>query len=293
MTSNQKYSEHYFSANDGVKLYARKYGWENTDPYPIVCLADISGNSKIYHTLAMFLSSKAGGARRVVTFDARGRGRSEKGLSSADYNLMTEASDVLSVVTAAGLQHINLIGTARGGLLAMVLAGQRPGILNRLILSEAAPRLEGQEVVRQKQLLINQKAVGSWSAAAQFLKDYMGPFFPALGEADWSQEAEARYTEQKGKIVPQFDPAILNSIKNINLDVRLGEMWSEFRGLCSIPTALIHAENSEMISNETLENMKAIKPDLVVIEAIGQGHSPLLHIDELPKSIASFLTNSS
>ncbi len=289
MNSNTRYDEFQFSSSDGLLLHARKYGWANDDPYPVICLPSLTGSSVEFDPLAQFLASADGGMRRVLAVSARGRGLSDRDHNKKNYNLMTEASDVLTCITAAGLQDVNVIGTAHGGLTALLLTAQRPGILKSVILNEAAPKIEGQELVRQKQFLIRQKKVGDRDGAIAFLKSFGEPFFPALTDQDWADEVDVRYREENGKLVPDFDPAILNSLKNINLDVPLGEMWPEFGGLKNIPTMAICGQHSDMISAETLKRMQDIKADLEITIAEGQGHSPHLHLGNLPSMISAFL----
>lgn len=289
MNTNDLHEDFTFSSTDGLLLHAVKSGWRNKDPHPVVCLPSLTGNAREFSKLAEFLVSEAGGNRRVLAISARGRGMSEKDRNPANYNIMTEAADVLTGITAAGLQDVNVIGTARGGLTALLITGQRPGILKSVILNEAAPKIEGQELVRQRQLLIHQKKVVSLESARTFLKNYREPFFPALSDDDWMNEAEIYFKSEKKKYVPNYDKAVLTGLNNMNMDVRLGEMWNEFSGLKNIASMVIRGQRSDMITDATIDRMLSIKPDLKIVSVEGQGHSPLLHTGELPAIISRFL----
>jgi len=224
-----------------------------------------------------------------MVFDYRGRGNSGHDSNSANYNLMTDTADTMAAITAAGLHGAHVIGTAYGGMVAMLLSAQRPGILKSVILNEAGSQIPGQELVRQKRMIERFGTETSEDAALGFLKSYMQCFFPAFSDKDWKDEIKARYRRENGHWIPDFDPQILRTLKGINLDVRVGEMWQEFAGLLNIPAMVICGEMSEMRDHPAMQHMKALKPDLVTRNAAGQGHAPRLHIGELPGHISSFL----
>ena len=192
MSSEHTYDDFWYSSVDGLLLNARKYGWQNDDQHAVICLPSLTGNASEFDQLAHYLASDVGGQRRVLALSARGRGKSEKDRNRKNYNMMTEVADVLACITASGLRDVNVIGTAHGGLTAMLITGQRPGILKSVILNESAPKIGGQELVRQKQFLIRQKSVANRDAAVDFLKSHYEPFFPLFTDEDWMSEVRSQ-----------------------------------------------------------------------------------------------------
>ncbi len=71
----------------------------------------------------------------VVTFDARGMGKSE--LRDEPYTLPDETADVAAVLDAAGLRRATVYGRSRGGSLAQEFALTFPGRVSHLIVSGA------------------------------------------------------------------------------------------------------------------------------------------------------------
>ena len=286
---NSEYEPFYCSANDGLRLFARKYGWHNDDPNPVVCLAGITRNSADYHELAMFLASEPGGNRRVFAIDYRGRGQSDYDKNGDNYNIATEAEDVIAMVTAAGIGHLNIIGTSRGGLIAMIMATTRPGIIKSVVLNDIGPVVDARGIIRVAKSLENFRRVSSWQQAEDNFYLYGKTHYPDLSEEEWRKEAHWVYRQEKKKIVPQYDPKILKALQSINLNQRIPDMWQEFAALSKFPMMVIRGSLSDMLSEETLEQMQAFNEDLNVVIAENQGHAPRLATPAIASQIAKFI----
>ena len=277
------------SARDGLRIAGRKYGWHNRDPYPVLCLAGITRNSSDFHDLALYLSSKKGGSRRVIAIDYRGRGHSDYDSNWENYNLSIEADDTLDILTALGLGHVNIIGSSRGGLIAMMLASMRPGILKSVILNDIGPVIDATGLVRIWRTYASKTLPSNMQEAAQLRERLGKATSPAFTKDDWLKEANRLYKLDKGKLSLQFDKKLLTSLRSINLDQRLPDMWPEFAALTKIPTIAIRAEHTDVLSEETFEAMKMLHPKMTSLIAKGQSHAPILSIGGLEKSVASFL----
>lgn len=277
------------SARDGLLLAGRKYGWHNRDLHPVVCLSGITRNASDFHDLAIFLASNAGGNRRVVALDYRGRGASEYDGNPDNYTLSIEAADTLDVLTALGLGKVNIIGSSRGGLIAMLLAAMRPGILKSVILNDIGPVMDATGLVRIWRTYGTGKAPSSIQDAAK-LREHIGKSTsPAFTSDDWIKEAHRLYREENGKLVLQFDKALLKSLRSINLDERLPDMWPEFAALTKVPVLAIRAENSDILSQGTFKAMQSLHPSMTVTIAEGQNHAPILSIGKLKLEVSTFL----
>ena len=170
MTGSDNWQQFVCSSSDGLKLAARKYGWHNQSPITVVCLAGLTRNSADFHELACFLSSEEGGAFWVFAIDYRGRGDSEYDRDWTNYDLLVEAADVVAMMDAAGLEHVHIIGTSRGGMIAMVLSATRPGMLKSVVLNDVGPVIDGAGLVRIKRSLENMRSPKNWPEAVEGLK---------------------------------------------------------------------------------------------------------------------------
>jgi pimeloyl-ACP methyl ester carboxylesterase len=56
----------------------------------------------------------------------------------------------------------------------------------------------------------------------------------------------------------------------------LPEAWDLFDACAGLPLALLHGENSDVLSRATADEMQARRPDLIRAELPGRGHVPFL-----------------
>ena len=102
----------HFTASDGARLAYRDEG----EGLPVLCLAGLTRSSTDFDFLASHLPDV-----RLIRADYRGRGGSEW-TGAATYTVPREAKDALELLDHLGLEQAAVIGTSRGGLIAMVLA---------------------------------------------------------------------------------------------------------------------------------------------------------------------------
>jgi len=287
MKSN--FQEFSYTSSDGLNLYGRKYGWNNADSTPLLCLSGLTRNSNDFDPLATFLASKDGGAKRVITLDYRGRGESDYDSDSANYSIFTETEDVINGLMAVGVPHVHLLGTSRGGLIAMVLAAARPGIMRSVILNDVGPEMGGPGLVRIKRSMSNIKQPDTLREAAERLEGAYKSYFPLLTKEEWLAEAKMTFQEKSGQLILRYDPKLLDTFRTINLDVPLPTMWPQFKGLSGIPTLLIHGKLSDFLTDEIVSKMEKAHPEMQVYSSPQEGHAPLLRDAPSQQAIASFL----
>ncbi len=293
MPSHDEYTEMEYMASDGLMLRGRRYGsrdWH--DHLPIVCLAGLTRNSADFHRLALALSSHPKQPRQILSLDYRGRGRSEFDRNRDNYNPLVETSDTIAGIEAAGFEDVAIIGTSRGGLIAMVLAATRPGIMKQLVLNDIGPEIDGVGWARIKTALERARQPSSWSEAVELLKEGLGRQFSSLTDQDWQDHAHATFNDVDGKPQRNFDPGLLASVKAQNMDDKLPTFWPQFDGLRHIPLLVIRGANSDLFSADTLVKMAERHPTMQSITVDGQGHAPLLHTGKLPEKIFRFLEST-
>lgn len=285
------YDDFWYSSTDGLKLHARVYG-KPSDRLPVVCLPGLTRNAADFHELALFLARHPEQPRQVVAFDYRGRGRSAYDPNWRNYDVLTETGDVLAGLTALDVAHGAFIGTSRGGLIVMVLAAMRPAALKAVVLNDIGPVADGAGLAQIRSYLERAPKPASMADAIAIQKTANGQSFPALADADWERLVRAIYREEKGRVVADFDPALLNTLKDIDLSKPLPTMWPQFTGLAQVPLLAIRGENSKLLSAETLLEMEARHPKMEAVTVKGQGHAPLLETGGLPDRIAAFLAKA-
>ena len=101
-----------FTAPDGARLY---YTDQGSRP-PVLALSGLSRNGTDFDYAAPHLADT-----RLIRLDYRGRGQSEW-TGAKTYTIPTEAGDALALLDHLGLERAAILGTSRGGLIAMTLA---------------------------------------------------------------------------------------------------------------------------------------------------------------------------
>lgn len=285
----------FFSAGDGLQLHAADYG--RHDPatrgrLPVVCLPGLTRNTRDFHDLALYLSRHPKAPRRVVSFDYRGRGLSAWDKDSERYTILVEAEDVLAGMAALGLEHAIFIGTSRGGLIMHVLAAMRPGAMAAGVLNDIGPAIEGAGLAQIKAYLSRAPKPKDWADAAEILAETHSKSFPVLSPGDWMDFARAIFVEKNGALVPDYDPALLDGLKGVDLNTPLPTLWPQFEGLGNMPLMALRGEHSTLLSPETLDEMKARVPSLQTVTIPGHGHAPILHLSGIPEMLAKFLAKA-
>jgi len=286
---SQSYENFFYSAADGLKLHARIYGKTHEGTLPVICLAGLTRNAADFHELAISLSTDPAHPRQIVAFDYRGRGRSAYDKNWKNYDPLVEAGDVLAGLVALDIGHGAFIGTSRGGLIIMILAAMRPGVLKAAILNDIGPVVQAEGLMQIRAYLERAPKPSSFEDAIAISKRVNGEAFSALSHADWERMIRAIYRDENGVPVPDFDPALLNTLAGIDLDKPLPELWPQFEGLADIPVMAIRGANSQLFSAETLMEMARRHPGLTALTVEGQGHAPLLETGDLPSDIKRFL----
>lgn len=129
---------------------SRSSGQGNADPRPlplsynlldgdatlpaIVLLHGLFGSKSNFNSLAKALVQRTG--RRVLTVDARNHGNSPHS-PDASYEAMSQ--DLQGLLPQLGLVPSVLVGHSMGGKTAMLLALQRPDVVERLVVVDISP----------------------------------------------------------------------------------------------------------------------------------------------------------
>jgi pimeloyl-ACP methyl ester carboxylesterase len=80
-----------------------------------------------------------GARHRVVTFDHRGHGESDKPCNASDYSLDRMADDVLAVADGLGFDTFRLLGHSMGGMVSRRVVLAQPARVDALVLMDTSP----------------------------------------------------------------------------------------------------------------------------------------------------------
>ena len=116
------------AAINGARLWYRVAGRENG--VPVVFLPGGPGRNS--HDFAAVQGPRLEKALRMVYFDPRGTGRSERP-ASGDYAIATMVEDIEGLRRELGAPKIALVGHSFGGLMALEYAAKYPDRVSRLV----------------------------------------------------------------------------------------------------------------------------------------------------------------
>ncbi len=264
----------------------RCYDAPGSDLAPVLCLAGLTRNGRDFHDLARGLSTGPW-RRSVYALDARGRGLSEFDSNWKNYSVPVEMQDVIDVAAALGLHGVHVVGTSRGGLIAMVLAAVQPSILGTLVLNDIGPVIEYEGLSRIAGYVGRLPLPGTWQEACELVADLGRRSFPSQTPEVWEQVARAWFNEKDGRPTRGYDPKLGKTI-SFN-DGPVPQLWPQFDALRRTPLLVIRGELSDILSAETLGEMQNRHPYCAVTVVPGQGHAPLLKDATTISTIGRFM----
>lgn len=274
------YTEHHFRSHDGLPLYYRDYG---SGGNALFCLHGMSRNSKDFETLAEHLSSRW----RVITPDFRGRGQSAWDPNPANYQPATYARDTWNLLDGLGIHRCVVIGTSLGGLTAMVMARQQGHRLRALVMNDIAPEIPPEAAARILKYVGRTPPVSDWEEAARQARQNHQQALPDLPDEFWLSHVRCFYREDgSGRLAPDMDPAIGDALR---ASAKRGfNSWDLFAAL-SMPCLLLRGALSDVLTTQTADRMRVVKPDMELVIVPDRGHAPLLDEETSLKAIDTFL----
>ena len=273
---------------DDLRLYVRHYQAPSAKFRSVVCLPGLTRNSRDFHTLATYLSRYAEKPRDVYCFDYRGRGRSQYDRKWRNYVPYIELLDILDFLTINGLHKVGIVGTSRGGIIAMLMAALRPTAMGPVVLNDIGAVIETRGLARIINYVRRMPNPKSWPDAVMIVREINERTFPNLTDAEWEEIARAIFGERKGKPMRAYDRRLARAVGSIDLSRPIPDLWPQFIALGQVPVLAVRGVNSDVLSAETLQAMIERHPNLRTIAVPDQGHAPLLMDQETVEGIASF-----
>ncbi len=257
----------------------------------MLCLPGLSRNARDFTDVATALSSpSATGPVRVIALELRGRGRSQWAPAET-YTALHEMNDAIAALDQWGLQRVDLLGTSRGGLIAMLMAMQAPDRLRRVVLNDIGPFIEPSGLERIGGSIGNTMTFASYAALAQDMAERLGPQFTRLTPDLWERFARQLASENKdGGVTLDYDPALAEGLAGYTADQPTPDFWPAFDALARRPVLTIRGAHSDLLSAATMEAMRRRHGRMRSHVVAGEGHAPLLWDRPAIEAIRSFLT---
>jgi pimeloyl-ACP methyl ester carboxylesterase len=261
-----------FKAGDGARLAYRDDG----AGLPLLALAGLTRDGRDFDYLARCLPKDV----RLIRLDSRGRGASDW-TGPATYSVGQEAADALALLDHLGVARAAVIGSSRGGLLGMIMAGTARHRLLGLCLNDVGPILERDGLLRIGAYVGVAPTVPTLQEVADRMQAAM-PGFDHVPPMRWQEETIRHYVQHDDGVGLTYDPALRIAF-DAAMAGPLPALWPLFDGCAGLPLALIRGAASDVLSRATAEEMCRRRPDMLFAEIPLRGHIPFL--DE-PEAIA-------
>ncbi|MSO64257.1 MAG: alpha/beta hydrolase [Alphaproteobacteria bacterium] len=270
-----------FTTRDGLTLYYRDYVGAPTDHVPVLCLAGSTGTVRCFDAVAPRLAQ----ARRVFAMDWRGHGQSDYDTDYRHYGFQTDRDDVIELLALEKIPRVVIVGSSRGGIIAMVMASQRPDLLAGAVLNDIGPVSSPLRRERLNRGFAAPLVYTSLEQAGRAMRQHQVAGV-AWSEDEWPRQAACFYRRHAdGKYRPDVD---LGYIKVFG-EIRRREQWNNFAAMADIPVLVVRGALSDILDQPTLDEMARRKPDLRQVVVPGRAHCPDLMEPELIAALDAFL----
>lgn len=244
---------------------------------PVLCLSGLTRNTGDFdHVLPHLLDAGC----RVIRMDYRGRGRSGWA-DPATYTIPQEAQDALALLDHLNIEKAAVLGTSRGGLIAMMLAATAKHRLLGVALNDIGPQIADAGLSVIKDYIGRNPAQKTHEEAAQF-RARAWSHFKGVPHARWLHEVRNHYDETHAGLVIKYDPKLRDAVLDTGA-APAPDLWPLYDTLADLPLALLRGDASDLLSPATFTEMRNRRPDAHAAEVLGRGHVPFL--DE-PEALA-------
>ncbi|PIE10747.1 MAG: alpha/beta hydrolase [Rhodobacterales bacterium] len=268
-----------FSASDGCNLFFTDEG----EGLPILCLSGLTRNHQDFDHVTPHLVAKGA---RVIRMDYRGRGNSDWP-GPETYTVPKEAQDALELLDHLGLERAAVLGTSRGGLIAMGLGATAKGRLLGVALNDIGPDISDEGLEDIKGYLGRKPSAKTFDAFLP-LRAKAVPGFANVPEERWRHDLLANFEETEDGLAIRYDARLRDAV--LASDVTLNpDLWPFFDALDGLPLALIRGANSNLLAEETAAQMRARRPDMIFANVPDRGHVPFLDEPEALSALTLWL----
>jgi pimeloyl-ACP methyl ester carboxylesterase len=178
----------------------------------------------------------------------------------------------------------------------MLLAAKRGSPIRRLVLNDVGAFIPWSALYRLKGYVAGGGTYRSVEEAEAYLREACAAFGP-LEDAQWHHLAEHSVVRiEGGRYRMRYDPGIADTMRgradpefplgpNFLAGIDLWGTWAEIR----CPTLILRGAESDVLSRETVAQMRALRPGVEVLELPGTGHAPALMSYDQVAAVRAFL----
>jgi pimeloyl-ACP methyl ester carboxylesterase len=256
-------------SEDGLRLHVADYPGSTVDAPVLLCLPGLTRNGRDFAALAERLA----GPYRLLCPDQRGRGLSDRDPDPSHYQPPRYVADMAWLLDRLGVAQVTVIGTSLGGMMGVMLAAWQPQRVRAVLLNDVGAVLEPEGLARIAGYVGRQPVVNSLAEAVALTAAANAAVFPDWSEPDWRRMVLATWRGEDGQWRPDYDPEIAQGLSNGSAAPPL---WPLFEAVRELPMLLLRGELSDLLSRDTVAQMRQRLPSLTAQEVPRRGHAPTL-----------------
>ena len=257
--------------------------WGRKDAPPLIMWHGLARTGRDFDDLASVLAD----SYRIICPDTIGRGYSQWSPDpNNEYCLAFYARLAQELVDRLGLDKVRWIGTSMGGATGTVAgATTLKGRITHLVLNDVGPALAAPAIERIKSYAGNPPQFDTVTELEAFFRTVYKPY-GWLSDVQWRRMTETSTRRlPNGKVTPHYDPAM---VRQFIVHPHDYDRWDEYDAL-TMPTLVLRGADSDLLLQETAEEMTRRGPHAQLAVIPGCGHAPALNVPEQIELVRRFI----
>lgn len=257
------------------------------NPRVLVCVHGLTRCGRDFDYLAARLADRY----RVVCPDVVGRGMSDWLRDPHHYAIPQYAQDMVALIARLDVERVDWLGTSMGGIIGMALAAQPGAPIARLILNDVGPKIPAAALARIGEYLATPPDFASIDEAEAYIRVIAAPF-GRLTDAQWRHlTRHVIKSGPNGRFQLRYDPGIAIPYAEAARDGQDIDLWPLYDAI-RCPTLVIRGAQSDLLTRETVAQMRERGPQAESIEIPDVGHAPMFMEDAQVAIVRDWLERS-
>ena len=268
-----------FKTSDGPSLHFEDAG----AGLPILCLSGLTRDGRDFEYVMPHLTGC-----RVIRLDYRGRGNSDWAPDPMSYNLQREALDAIELLDHLGLEKVAVLGTSRGGLIAMGLAATLKERLLGVALNDIGPELDPKGLDAIMVYLGVKPRANTLAEASAGLAYVMREKFLNVPQSRWDEEVAKFFVQTDDGLALSYDPKLRDAVEAAS-QADMPDLRPFFDALAGLPCAIIRGANSDLLAQSTYDEMMTRMPQAHGAVVKDRAHVPFLDEPEAIEALQGWI----
>ncbi|CUG66222.1 Hypothetical protein, putative [Bodo saltans] len=283
---------HRFATVLGLEVHYKEWGVRNENEPSVVCWHGLLRTCGDFDTLARHLSESCG--YHVICPDTIGRGLSEwSSKPKEEYHVYFYAALARGLLEMLGITSVFWFGTSMGGMIGYMGGAQEHLLkpyIKKLILNDIGPHLEDKAIQRILSYASKLPVVETFQA----LEEGVAKTYQSFGIHDAALlrsivEGGMRRAADGGHWTRDYDVNVVDALRvgSYSGSEECTDPWALYDAI-SCPVLTIRGSTSDLLSEETFQEMQVRGPRSKGVVVQDVGHAPFMNTEDQIELVVSF-----